>query len=377
MRSAIENTRYFQIRSRADYLIQSRNANAATPVKAVDITIDGTCVHVLGEANERDGIMGALSRLAICAMVLLGQQCGSGKADDLLKIAVGMHGNWEDAAPDMGTRAGIFQRHGMKLELLYTRGAGEALQAVISGSVDIGVGVGTAGVMAAFTRGAPVRVIGSATTGTNDIYWYVRADSPIRTLTDAKSDTSISYSTAGSATNFFVIGLMRVNNIQAKPTATGDMQSTLTQVMTGQIDVGFAAPPFGMLQLDEGKIRIVARASDILSTRNQTVRTLIVNANKLAQNKELIGRFVQAYAETIDWMYSDPRALDAYREYSGTPERFTRRVMQDFYLKDMLDPYRISGLDAVMEDAINFKFLRQPLSEAQLSELFQVPARAK
>jgi NitT/TauT family transport system substrate-binding protein len=244
------------------------------PVKAVDITIDGTCVHVLGEANERDGIMGALSRLAICAMVLLGQQCGSGKADDLLKIAVGMHGNWEDAAPDMGTRAGIFQRHGMKLELLYTRGAGEALQAVISGSVDIGVGVGTAGVMAAFTRGAPVRVIGSATTGTNDIYWYVRADSPIRTLTDAKSDTSISYSTAGSATNFFVIGLMRVNNIQAKPTATGDMQSTLTQVMTGQIDVGFAAPPFGMLQLDEGKIRIVARASDILSTRNQTVRTL-------------------------------------------------------------------------------------------------------
>src|ERR1019366_4156357 len=97
--------------------------------------------------------MGALSRLAICAMVLLGQQCGSGKADDLLKIAVGMHGNWEDAAPDMGTRAGI------------------------SGSVDIGVGVGTAGVMAAFTRGAPVRVIGSATTGTNDIYWYVRADS--------------------------------------------------------------------------------------------------------------------------------------------------------------------------------------------------------
>jgi NitT/TauT family transport system substrate-binding protein len=310
-------------------------------------------------------------------MVLLGQQCGSGKADDLLKIAVGMHGNWEDAAPDMGTRAGIFQRHGMKLELLYTRGAGEALQAVISGSVDIGVGVGTAGVMAAFTRGAPVRVIGSATTGTNDIYWYVRADSPIRTLTDANSDTSISYSTAGSATNFFVIGLMRVNNIQAKPTATGDMQSTLTQVMTGQIDVGFAAPPFGMLQLDEGKIRIVARASDILSTRNQTVRTLIVNANKLAQNKELIGRFVQAYAETIDWMYSDPRALDAYREYSGTPERFTRRVMQDFYLKDMLDPYRISGLDTVMEDAINFKFLRQPLSEAQLSELFQVPARAK
>jgi NitT/TauT family transport system substrate-binding protein len=324
--------------------------------------------------------VGALSRragLALFAMVLLGLQCGSGSADDLLKIAIGMHGNWEDSAPDMGTRAGIFQKHGMKLDLLFTHGAGEALQAVISGSIDIGVGVGTAGVMAAFSKGAPVRVIGSATTGTNDIYWYVRADSPIKTLKDAKPDTTISYSTTGAATHFFVIGLIRINDIQAKPTATGDMQSTLTQVMTGQIDVGFAAPPIGLQQVEDGKIRIIARASDIPSTRNQTVRTLIVNANKLAQNRELISRFVQAYAETIDWMYSDPRALEAYRVYSGTPERLTRKVMQEFYLKEMLDPYRISGLNAVMEDAVNFKFLREPLSKEQLSELFQVPARAK
>ena len=176
---------------------------------------------------------------------------------------------------------------------------------------------------------------------------------------------------------FFVIGLIRINDIQAKPTATGDMQSTLTQVMTGQIDVGFAAPPIGLQQVEDGKIRIIARASDIPSTRNQTVRTLIVNVNKLAQNRELISRFVQAYAETIDWMYSDPRALEAYRVYSGTPERLTRKVMQEFYLKEMLDPYRISGLNAVMEDAVSFKFLREPLSKEQLSELFQVPARAK
>jgi NitT/TauT family transport system substrate-binding protein len=321
--------------------------------------------------------MAKRTAFALFALAFLIFHCARASADDLLKIAVGMHGNWEDSAPDMGTRAGIFKKHGMKLELLYTHGAAEALQAVLSGSVDIGVGVGTAGVMAAFVRGAPVRVIGSATTGTNDIYWYVRSDSPIKTLKDAKPDTTICYSTTGSATHFFVIGLMKVNGIKAKPTATGDMQSTLTQVMTGQVDVGFAAPPMGLQQVEDGKIRIVARASDIPTTRNQTVRTLIVNANKLAQNKELIGRFVQAYAETVDWMYSDPQALKAYRDYSGTPENLTRKVMKEFYLKEMLDPYRISGLDAVMEDAVNFKFLRQPLSKEQLSELFQVPARAK
>jgi NitT/TauT family transport system substrate-binding protein len=314
---------------------------------------------------------------ALCATALLAQPSVPVAAADMLKVAVGMHGNWEDAPCDMGMRAGIFARHDIKLDTIYTRGAGEAMQAVISGSVDIGVGVGTAGVMAAFVKGAPVRVIGSATTGTNDIYWYVRADSPIKTLKDAKPTTTISYSTAGAATNFFVVGLIRLNGIEAKPVATGDMQSTLTQVMTGQIDVGFAAPPMGLPQLEEGKIRIVARASDIPSTRDQTVRTIIVNADKLARDPALIARFMQAYAETVDWMYVDPRALATYRDYSGTPERFTRRVMQEFYVKAMLDPYRISGLDAVMKDAIDFKFLRQTLSQAQLKQLFQVPPRTK
>ena len=135
--------------------------------------------------------------LALLSVLAVAWSAGA-SANDKLKIAVGMHGNWEDSAPEMGSRAGIFQKHGMELELLYTHGAGEALQAVVSGSVDIGVGVGTAGVMAAFLRGAPVRVVGSATTGTKDIYWYVKSDSRLKTLKDAGPDTTIAYSTAGS-----------------------------------------------------------------------------------------------------------------------------------------------------------------------------------
>lgn len=296
-------------------------------------------------------------------------------AQEKLKIAVGMHGNWEDAAPELGSRAGIFQKHGLQLELLYTGGAGGALQAVISGSVDMAVGVGTAGVMAAFLRGAPVRIIGSATTGTKDIYWYVKSGSPIKSLKDAQPTTTIAYSSAGAATNFFVNGLLKTYKIDAKPIATGDMQATLTQVMTGQVDLGFAAPPMGLKQVEEGTIRIVARASDIPSTRDQTVRAIIVNADKLARNPQLVAKFVQAYAETVDWMYADPAALKEYERYSGTPERLTRKVMTEFYTKDMLDPYRMSGLQALMDDAVAFKFLKQPLNDAQLKDLIHVPQR--
>ena len=59
-------------------------------------------------------------------------------AQDTLKLAIPMRGNWENAAPDLGERVDIFKKHGIALERVYTQGTGETIQVVISGSVDIG-----------------------------------------------------------------------------------------------------------------------------------------------------------------------------------------------------------------------------------------------
>ena len=42
--------------------------------------------------------------------------------------------------------------------------------------------------------------------------------------------------------------------------------------MSGQIDVGWSAPPFGLDQLDDGKIRIIASGNDASVFKGQTVR---------------------------------------------------------------------------------------------------------
>jgi NitT/TauT family transport system substrate-binding protein len=56
------------------------------------------------------------------------------------------------------------------------------------------------GAMSAFAKGAPVRIIGAETTGASDIYWYVKADSPITSLKDFDGKT-VAYSTTGSSTH--------------------------------------------------------------------------------------------------------------------------------------------------------------------------------
>jgi NitT/TauT family transport system substrate-binding protein len=63
-------------------------------------------------------------------------------AADKLKIAVGQREIWHGAPAALGERAGIFRKHDLDLELLFTSGSGETMQATIAGSVDVGVAAG-------------------------------------------------------------------------------------------------------------------------------------------------------------------------------------------------------------------------------------------
>jgi NitT/TauT family transport system substrate-binding protein len=294
------------------------------------------------------------------------------QAQDNLKLAIGQRGNWENSVSELGQDAGFFKKHGLVLELLYTEGGGQTQQAVISGSVDIGIGVGTYGVLGAFSKGAPIRVIGNSMDGAHDLYWYVRADSPIHSLTEA-AGKSIAYSTTGSSTDLVVRGFERVFKVTMSPVATGSPPSTFTQVMSGQVDIGWASPPFGVEAAQTGRTRIVARGSDVPDFAGQSVRVMIANAGSLARKADAIARYMQAYRETIDWMYSDPQALEAYGKWAGVSPALARQVHDEFYPRENLDPSRILGLESLSADAVIYKFLAAPLKPEQLQALVQQP----
>ena len=208
-------------------------------------------------------------------------------AQDTLKMTIGQRGNWDTAITQLGTKAGIFKKHGLELEMVYTSGSGETLQPVIGGAVELGLAVGTLGAIAAYAKGAPVRIVGAQATGAAD-YWYAKSSSPIKTLQDTNGRT-IAYSTNGSSTNSVVRAFVSEYKLTAKPTPTGNPSATLTAVMTDQVDVGWAAPPFGLKELEAGTIRVVAKATDAAIVRGQTIRVLVANADALAKKKE-IGR---------------------------------------------------------------------------------------
>src|SRR5215472_12199672 len=126
--------------------------------------------------------------LVLAALMLSGAPAG---ADDVLKVAIGQMDTWVNQAAVLGQRTGIFKKHGIALENFATQGSGETLQAVISNAAQVGIGVGTLGVLRAYARGAPIRIVGASFTRVGDLYWYVRADSPIRKLADASASNTI------------------------------------------------------------------------------------------------------------------------------------------------------------------------------------------
>jgi len=292
--------------------------------------------------------------------------------DEVLKVAVGAPNNWDSGLPDVGQRAGFFKKHGLLLDILYTNGGGETLQAVISGSADLGISAGTTGVFGAFAKGAPVRILLAGTTGASDLYWYVPASSPLTSFADLNGRT-VGYSTNGASTHTTLLALIKHFNVAAKPVSTGAAALTMTQAMSGQIDVGWASPPFGLDALSEAKIRLIARGSDAPSTRDQTVRVHIVNADALSKRGDAMNRFVAAYRETYEWLYANSMGVKIYAQYAQVPERLALRIRDEFMPKAAMAPDRVSGVAAIMKDAIDFKFMQAPLTPAQLAELVQIP----
>jgi NitT/TauT family transport system substrate-binding protein len=75
-------------------------------------------------------------------------------------------------------------------------------------------------------------------------------------------------------------------------------------------------------------------------------------------------------------MYSEDAALTAYAEFAKVSEAQARRIRNEFFPKELIDPDKVAGLDKLMEDAVAFKTIAAPLSKEQQDTLIQIPPRS-
>ena len=293
----------------------------------------------------------------LAALAIWMAATSTGFAQEKLKVAIPQRGFWDSSWVEFGQAAGFFKEAGLEVEIFWTDGGAQTLTAAVSGSVDIALSNGTLGVVGAFVKGAPIKIISAEMTGATEIFWWVKADSPYKTLKDVPEGKTIAFSSPGSSTNLVLLALLKQTGSKAKPTATGGVPGTTTQVMSGQIDVGWSVVPLGLQDVQEGKRRIIARASEVVDMRNQTIRVNIANSEILKTRRAAITKFMEVYAKSIDWAYSNPQAIEIFAKNMKVPVAVAKQGVDEFYPKSAMQMGEIRDLERTLKEALESKFI--------------------
>ena len=322
-----------------------------------------------------------MRRTILAALAILIGGASASLAAEKLKVTIPQKGFWDSSWVEFGEAAGFFKDAGLEIEAFYTEGGAQTIATVASGSVDIAMSNGIAGAIGAYVKGGdatPYRIISAEMTGAHELFWWVKADSPIKSLKDADGKT-IAFSSPGSSSNLILLTLLKQTGSKAKPTPTGGVPGTYTQTMTGQIDIGWSVVPFALKDIQDGKARIVARASDATSLQNQTIRANLANVNSLKTRRETIVKFMQVIQKSIDWAYGDgkAKAVEIFAKNMKVTPEIARKAVDEFYPKSAMQIGEIRDLDRSMQDALDYKFIASPKTPKDVAGLFDIVYKPK
>lgn len=289
-------------------------------------------------------------------------------AQDTVKAAIGQRGLFDTHFIPAGIEQGIFKKAGIEVEITWTRGGAETLQTVITNSADLAIANGILGVIGAAAKGAPVKIVSAQMTGAPDLFWYTRADSPVKSMKDLAGRT-MGYSRPGSSTHLIALALSDHFGVKPKLVSTGGVPDTRTQVMSGQVDAGWSAPPFNLDLVNEGKIRIVARGSEIPALADQTVRVNVASVKFLTERRDVARRFMKAYHESIDWVYANPeKAAQFYAGFAKVKPEIALQTLK-IYPRESVAGWPVKGMKKNLDEALENKRLSKPMSVAEGEKL--------
>lgn len=271
---------------------------------------------------------------------------------------------------------GFFKESGIDVDVVFTKGGGENVQAVVSGDAQVGLSTGFFAVLSAFAKGAPVKIVASEITGM-DTFWYALGNSPIRKFEDL-AGKKVAYSLPGSSSHMAVLAI--VDQLKAKglkpgePVSLGGIPDTFTGTKTGQTDAGWSVAPFFLDRVGKGEIRIVVKGSEITALNDLTMRVHFANADFARKQPEALKGFLRAHQKAVDFMFESPRETTKIwikRAELKLPEATVLKTWE-FYSRAALAAKPVRGVEKTMEDAVKFKFLKAPLSQAEVAKLIDL-----
>jgi NitT/TauT family transport system substrate-binding protein len=293
------------------------------------------------------------------------------QAREKVKVATTFLGLWDTSQPTFCKDRGEFSKAGLDVDIVSTRGGSENVQAVTAGGMDIGYSPGANAVLAAYMQGAKIKIVSREFIGQNDTYFYVRADSPLKTVDDIKGK-SVAYPRPGGSSEGVLLGLKAERNIDFKAVATGAMDATFTMVMTKQIDVGYSILPNQLDAVAKGDIRVLFSGDDVKSQREISGRTIIASADFVKNQRATLEKFLRVLDGCIDWAYANEAESSKMYGALNKVDAATAAKALAFYKRAALAFGPMTGWDDVVKQSLDAKFISTPPSPDQVKDLVDI-----
>jgi NitT/TauT family transport system substrate-binding protein len=265
----------------------------------------------------------AIFRLAILALALAATAAHA--AD---KLAVGKAALTSSAVLplDVGVKTGIFEKHGLDVEIVVFQGAAKMHQAMLAGSVDIGIGGGPE--MALVAKGAPQLAICNAAPAVAFLGIVVPADSPIHKIADLKGK-KMAVAAVGGLAYWLTLELERKqgwgpNGIQMVEIGNNPA-AVVAALKTHAVDAAYTGTVLGFAMEEQKTGRLLAAASSYAGHVGGGV--IYATKRLIASNPDVIRRFLAGWLDTVAWMR-------AHRDESITIEREVTKASQEVQSKE-------------------------------------------
>ncbi len=201
---------------------------------------------------------------------------------------------------DVGVAKGIFQKHGVELDVIAFSGSAGMHQAMTSGALDIALGSGST--MVNITKGEPAICIAQTLGPPVELSIMVPYDSPIQTTDDLHGKT-VGVATTGSPTEWVVFELARIKGwakSEMKTVGLGGPQAAIAALRVHQVDAVVADTAIGLTLEPQKAARVIVNCADY-------VPNFIMHANyasqKVAEERPAaVKAFCAAWFETIAFM---------------------------------------------------------------------------
>jgi NitT/TauT family transport system substrate-binding protein len=242
----------------------------------------------------------------------------------------------------------IFDKYGIDAEVIMITGSARSVAALLGGSTQFATGSAT-GPLAAAAKGSDIKIL-AASYNKFPYAFVVKPD--IRTPKDlrGKKINILNYGGSNDLALQLALKEWGMKLADAQIIVGGDAPTRMGSLMSGRTDATILSPPHLTIAVKAG-YRVLADMGDMSANFPQS--TLNVKGSYMRDNRDLVKRFVRAYAEAIHAIKTQrDRTIKVFANRMRIDDAETVKTTYDYFAPRFSFPPRIS-MEGV-RDTLNF-----------------------